>query len=168
MSPYCPLCPLIVPKMSQTTPFPPHPTDPQRQGRQSRRGQPLSKKKHHSGPKSPRSRPKSCLYRDRAMGWLRHLHRASGPCFFWGPFPTFGGFPRGLSVRRGERQRGGSRFFPVGGGGTGREAKKSPGQSPATAQRRGKGSVTGRDGLIHPFAAGYFRPRRVSPGLDSP
>lgn len=158
MSPRCPKPPH----------FPPIPLIPSAREDRAGGGSPFPTTKHHSGPKSPRSCPKSCLYRDRAMGWLRHLHRASGPCFFWGPFPTFGGFPRGLSVRRGERQRGGSRFFPVGGGGTGREAKKSPGQSPATAQRRGKGSVTGRDGLIHPFAAGYFRPRRVSPGLDSP
>lgn len=43
-------------------------------------------------------------------------------------------------------------MLPRGRRGNGEESK-APGQSPATAQRRGKESITGRDRLIHPFAA---------------
>lgn len=86
------------------------------------------------------------------MGWLRHLHRASGPCCFGVHFPHLGASP--VVYRCGEES--GSEeaadASPWADGEWGGKPK-SPGQSLATAQRRGKGSVTGRDGLIHPFAA---------------
>lgn len=145
MSPYCPLCPLIVPKMSQITPFPPHLTAPQRQGRQSRRGEPLSNHKTTFWTQITAITPQILPLPGLSNGVAAASPPSLWSLLFWGPFPTFGGFPRGLLVRRGERQRGGGRCFPVGGWGMGREAKISwPEPGHGSAEGKGKRHGQGR------------------------